>query len=284
LPKKLGQKIYEETVNNPASFKTQQAFNEFFPGIYVTTGYGSGCMFEVQRTDIYIDYKCIEESSTGGDSTIYCTERFITTKEVIQLSRFISTDTEQLLTPHDDYTFIKTPAGIFTRLVLPSQEIKSTIEGRIINNAMFSIKYLPNENWPYALGPPSHLLLLPEDSLISFFHNRRVENSITSYISVGSRNATPNLSPAGYNATDRTYYFNNIATLLAYHISVSPDDDLRLLVVPVSRKTAQYSLNDGSTHYYTTEINNYLAPSGVKLRKDKDLMKISVVSSKYEKK
>jgi len=283
LPKELGQKIYEETINNPTSFRNQQAFNEFFPGIYVTAGYGSGCMLNILRTDIVIDYKCIEKSSADEDSIIYCSEGFLTTKEVIQLNRFENSDTEQLLAENEDYTFIKTPAGIYTRLVIPSQKIKLIIEGRIINNMMFSVQYMPNEDWPYALGHPSHLLLLPEDSLYSFFHYRYVENSITSFISVtwnenGKRPAMASTTTMGYSPDRRTYYFNNIATLLAYHISVSPDDDLRLLLVPVNRKTS--SSEQG---YYTTEISNYLAPSGIKLRKDNDLMQISVVTSKYNK-
>ena len=279
LPYELGQKIYEETVNNPASFKTQQAFNEFFPGMYITTGYGSGCLFNIVRSDIFIHYKSTIESSVGEDSIVHMAERFITTKEVIQLNRFENSGTEQLLTENDDYTFIKTPAGVYTRLYFPIQDIKSKIENRFINSMMFSLKYMPNENWPYALGPPSHLLLLPEDSLISFFQGRSVENNITSFISVNSQYITPELTEVGYSADNRTFYFNNIATLLSYHLFKSPDEDLRLLVVPVYRETS--TINN---YLYTTDIYNYLAPSGLKLRKDKDLMKVSIVTSKFNNK
>jgi len=274
LPHELGQKIYEETVNNPASFKDQQAFNDFFPGFYVTTGYGSGCLLDIRRTDIFIDYYFVEENSAGEDSLAYRSEQFITTKEVIQLNRFENSDTEQLLTENDDYTFVKTPAGIYTRFVLPSTEIKPVIENRIINTMIFNIKYMPNEDWPYSLSPPPHLLLIPEDSLNNFFQNRNVENNITTYIS--SNEDYSSSTTSGYSATTRTYYFHNIATLLSYHIATTPDEDLRLLVVPVNRTTSSSSYG-----YYTTEINNYLAPSGVKLRKDNDLMKITVISSKY---
>lgn len=285
MPQELGQMIYEETIKNPASFKTQQAFNEFFPGIYLTTGYGSGCMFDIQRSGIFIDYKSVKESDTGEDSIIYRSERFITTKEVIQLNRFESSDTEQLLADNENYTYIKTPAGIYTRLVFPSQEIKSIIEDRIINNAMFSIKNMPNENWPYALEPPPHLLLLPEDSLTSFFHNRSVDNNITSYISVTWNSVleqpeTPATTNKGYSPSNRTYYFSNISALLSYHLSASPDEDLRLLLVPVTRRTNTNSNGD----YYTTEISNYLAASGLKIRKDNDMMTVSIVTSKYNNK
>lgn len=279
LPLELGQRIYNETVNNPASFKTQQAFNEFFPGLYVTTGYGSGCLFNVLQTDIFIDYKYVLTGSAGQDSTIYTTEHFSTTKEVIQLNRFENSDTEKLLADNDSYTFIKTPAGIYTRLVIPSREIKPVVKDRIINSMMLSLRYMPNDDWPYTLGQPSYLLLLPEDSLTNFFKNRYVDNNITTFISVDSPTSNSSQSTTGYSAANRTYYFNNISTLLAYHFSVAPDDDLRLLVIPVTRKTGS-----SNSTYYTTEIGNYLAPSGLKLRKDKDFMKIAISTSIYHNK
>jgi hypothetical protein len=275
LPFELGQKIYNETINNPASFNNQQAFNRFFPGIYVTTGYGSGCLLDIMSTAIHVDYQYAEISSEGKDSLIYMKEQFITTKEVIQLNRFENSDTEQLLTENEDYTFVKTPAGIYSRFVLPSSEIRPVIEGRIINSMIFNLKYMPNENWPYSLSPPPYLLLMPEDSLSSFFLNRNVENNLTTFIS--SAEDGPSTSPNGYSLTTRTYYFYDIKNLLMTHISKSPDEDLRFLVVPVNRTTSS-SQNYG---YYSIEINNYLAPSGVKLRKDEDLMKITVISSKY---
>ena len=198
---------------------------------------------------------------------------------MIQLNRFENSDTEQLLAENEDYTFVKTPAGIYTRYVLPTTEIKPVIEGRMINSMLFSVKYMPNEDWPYSLSPPPFLLLMPEDSLSSFFRNRFVENNVTTFIS-STQDATPLSTVLGYSSSTRTYYFHDIAVLLSYHLLTTPDEDLRLLVVPVDRIPSQSSTSYG-TYYYTTEINNYLAPSGVKLRKDKDFMNITIISSKY---
>ncbi|MDR2232188.1 MAG: DUF4270 domain-containing protein [Tannerella sp.] len=279
LPIELGQRIYEETLNNPASFMNQQAFNEFFPGIYMTTGYGSGCLFNVYQTDIFINYKYVLLDTKGRDSTLYMTEQFTTTKEVVQLNRFENSDTEQLLAENDDNTFIKTPAGIYTRLVIPSRDIKPVIQDRIINSMMFSLQYLPNNEWPFSLKQPTHLLLLPEDSLSNFFMNRSVDNNITIFVSVDSPAGNSTSTQTGFSADTRTYYFNNIATILAYHFSVAPDDDLRLVVIPVNRKTSSNSFG-----LYSSEISNFLAPSGLKLRKDKDFMKIAISTSIYHNK
>jgi hypothetical protein len=280
LPVELGQKIYDETQQNPSTFRNQETFNQFFPGLYVTTGYGSGTVFHMEDTRIAVVYRYAETSSTGADSLVSVFEMFRPTKEVIQLNRFENTDTEQLLEDNAEWTYLKTPAGIFTRLVIPAQEIREVVQGRMINNLPLTLKYLPQEDWLYALAPPTHLLLLPEDSLTSFFENGNIENSVISYISTSDAVSSPNASGAGYNPTTRTYSFNNIANLLNYHLAVSPDEELRMLVVPVDRICQTYSDSYGSsTTYYTTAIHPYLAPSGLKLRKDN--MQIVILSSRF---
>lgn len=37
LPQELGQKFYDEFINNPETFRDQASFNRFFPGVYITT-------------------------------------------------------------------------------------------------------------------------------------------------------------------------------------------------------------------------------------------------------
>ncbi|MDR2764750.1 MAG: DUF4270 domain-containing protein [Tannerella sp.] len=285
LPVELGQKIYDETQQNPSTFRNQETFNQFFPGLYVTTGYGSGTVFHVEDTRMMIRYRYAETSSTGVDSLVSAVDGFRLTKDVIQLNRFENTDTEQLLEDHADCTYLKTPAGIFTRLVIPAREIREVIQGRMINNLPLELKYLPQEEWLYALAPPSHLLLLPEDSLRSFFENSNIENSVFSYISTPDGVSSPTASGQGYNPTTRTYSFRNIANLLSYHLATSPDEDLRMLVVPVNRicqtysNSSSYYYDSSSTTYYTTAISPYLAPSGLKLRKDN--MQIVILSSRF---
>jgi hypothetical protein len=286
LPAEFGQKFYDETIQNPSTFQNQEAFNRFFPGFYVTTNYGSGALLHLDQTFLEFKYQYRVESSTGADSLVVDSTGFKVSKDVIQLNRFESTDTEQLLADNDEYTFLKSPAGIFTRLVIPAREISQKIKGRMVNDLLLELKYMPQEDWNYALAPPPHLLLLPEDSLSSFFENGNIENSVISYLSTTDdvEVYSPTYSSLGYNASTRTYSFKNISNLLNYHITRSPDEDLRLLVVPVLRTYQQVSGGSYySTSYYytTTALSHYLAPAGVKLRKDKDYMKIAVLSSKY---
>jgi hypothetical protein len=274
LPLEWGQNIYNETVNNPSSFDSQESFNRFLPGLYITTDYGSGNMLYISSTQLLINYHYTETASTGEDSVITAWEIFNVSKDIIQLNRFESTYTEPLLAD-TDYTYLKTPAGIFTRIVVPAAEISRVIEKRIINYVSLNLRYMPQEKWEYALTPPSYMLLIPEDSIHTFFENRNIENNITSYLSDYSSSS----SPAGYNEAGRVYPFPNIANLLNYHIAYNPDEDLRLLAVPVSRNIATSSSYYSGSTFYTTSLSHYLAPSGLKIRKDGNNMKVVIISS-----
>ena len=79
----------------------QETFNEFFPGLYVTTTFGSGNILSVASSVLKIYYNYAVKSTAGKDSLITTWEAFSVTKEVIQLSRFKNMDMSQLLQPND---------------------------------------------------------------------------------------------------------------------------------------------------------------------------------------
>jgi len=274
LPLEFGQKFYDETVNNPASFKDQEAFNRFFPGLYVTTDYGSGNMIYVIGTQIVINYHIVLQDIEGVDSIAGRYEEFNIRKDVIQLNRLESSHDEHLLEPNDEYTFQKTPAGIFTKLVIPNKQIREIVQGRILNYVSFNLKYMPVEEYQYAMTLPPYLLLIHEDSLTTFFENRSLENSVTSYVSTVSTSSTG--AYIGYDESTRTYQFPNMVNMLNYYLINYPDEDLRLLAIPVSRTIATDSYS-GTT--YSTAISHYLAPSGLKLRKNEHFTDMVIVSS-----
>lgn len=265
LAKELGQRFYDETINNPSSFANQDAFNRFFPGLYVTNTYGMGTVVKILRSyfRIYYSFEDTTKDINGNDSLFIANglETFMVTNEVIQMNRMNSYGLDELLQPNDNYTYIKTPAGVYTRLVIPAKDILTNIGERIINNFPLVIKALPQSDWQYASAPPSNMLLLPEDSLKSFFENNKIYDNVTSFIATSSA---------------YTYNFGNIARLLKTHKEKNPDQDLRLLVVPVDVPTQTVSYNT-----VVTGVNNYQAPSGVTIRKDSEVMSIGVTTSKY---
>lgn len=269
MPKEFGQKFYDESVNNPNTFKKQEDFNKFFPGLYVTNTYGSGNILQISFSSFSIYYKYNIKGSQDQDSTVIGSETFNVTKEVLQLNRFKNTDLTSLIQPDDSIAYLKTPAGVYTQLVIPAQDIADRIGDRVINNIPLTIKALPQEDWQWALNAPSNLLLLPKDSLNTFFVNNKIEDSKTSF-------------RAEYNSSNRAYSFGNISNLMQEHIKNNPEKDMVLLLVPVDRVTGTTYDYYGREQTYTAAINNYLLPSGVKLLKTKEAMKIVITTTDYK--
>lgn len=269
LPDAFGQKFYEATLNNRAAFKNQDTFNEFFPGIYVKQSYGVGNMINIENTRFTIYYKHAIKSTAGKDSLVSYAETFNVTKEVIQLNKVESAHVEEMLVPNDDYTYIKSPAGICTRIVIPTKAINAVIKDRIINNVPLKLKALQQEDFTYALNPPENLLLVMEDSVKTFFEDGQIENNKTNYLS----------NP--YNASSRTYEFPNLSSLIKNHAEKHADKDLVMLAIPVSRTVGKQQSGYYETTTYTTSITHYMAPAAVTIRKDSEAMKIPITSSRY---
>ena len=289
LPTELGQKIYDESVNNPATFQNQSTFNAFFPGIFITTTYGSGCLLpsagEYMAMRIFFNTE-IEPEEDSDETIVTTAQWFYSSKDVVQINRFINSNIDQLLEENPTHTYVKAPAGVCTKLVLPTTDIikELDINDRFINGFTLNLKYLPEDERVFIYSPPEYLLLLPEDSVHSFFEKGNIEDNTTSYISFGPDDNTSYYSSAsatytGYSPYTRTYAFGNISKLLKEHIDNSPDKDLSLLVVPVTRKYSYYS---SYGIYYTSGISHSFSLSGVKIRTEEEYMKVVILSSKYE--
>jgi hypothetical protein len=230
------------------------------------------------------------KNTQGEDSAIYRAQWFYSTKDVVQINRFKNSNLDHLLEENPTHTYIKAPAGVCTKLVIPTRKILSEInlEDRFINNFTLNLKYLPTDEWDFAYEPPSHLLLLPADSVKSFFENGSVENYVTSFVSFmydlssATSYTSSASSPLGYNPTTRTYSFGNISALLRTHIRNSPEKDLSVFVLPVNRNSVNTSTSSSSYSYYTTGITHTLLPAGLKIRKEEELMKIVLLSGRFE--
>jgi hypothetical protein len=283
LPVSFGQRFYDESINNPGYFVNQEAFNRFFPGLHITNTFGSGNILSVNNTQIVIYYNYYaERASTGAvDSAVIAYEVFPVTKEVIQMNHIKNAGLDKLLVPNDRYTYIKSPAGIATRLTIPIKEIKEKIEDRRINTFYFELKAMPQDNWKYALSPPGNVLLIPEDSVKTFFEKGKIEDNITTYL--GTYNSaslryffTPVTSTS--TATTSVTAKTNLANLIKYQLLYAPDEDLNMLVIPVSR-TAMTVSSSGTVA--TESLSNYLKPASLTLRKDSLTMQVQVITSIY---
>ncbi len=269
LPDSLGTKFYKEWRKPaPNAFSSSSAFVKFFPGVYVTPTYGTGSILYVggiytnegTYIDVHFSYFGKTTGSNGADSTFINegVTSFNVTKEIIQLNSYKSSLDGGLLNPSEDKSYVKTPAGIFTKITVPIPDIIKKMGARKFTNAKLALSVFGKSEWEYAIGYPSKVLLINSDSITTFFENKQVADNKTTYTSVFGQ------------SFPYVYDFGNISAVIQDAITKKPDKNLELLVVPVSTQSS------GSTDYTTS---HYLYPSGITFKKDKEHLKLSIVAT-----
>lgn len=210
LPNSIGNRIISEYYRDSCLFDNATSFIEnICKGYYVTCTQGEGAIIYVDQValNVYFDNK-------SNDST-YVTQ-FVGSPEVLQTNRFTTNYTDDLLDEDNAkaYTYLKTPAGIFTEVTLPVDDIAELVEdGDSINSAKIIFSCLnETEEVLYDFGVPQKLLmvrkydLLRKESgddvdLVSFFEKNKLVDNITSFYSTFDSN---------YNR----YVYGNIAKLM----------------------------------------------------------------------
>lgn len=219
---------------DPDRFKNSYNFiHEVCPGFYFKTydGIGSMAYITVSQLNIYFRYL--------NDSTYVGTTSFSATEEVLQTTN-ISNDKQNIadLANDNTCTYLKTPAGIFTEITLPVDEITENHSNDTINTAKISLTRINNNTHDeYSLSAPSTLLMIPKDSLYTFFENGDNVDYKKSFIAI-------------YSSSTNQYTFNNISGMITYMADIKkkglaensnwlnehPDWN-RVVVIPVSVTT-----------------------------------------------
>lgn len=243
--KNYGSYIMQTYAEHPEYFKTNFKFlHNVCPGFYIKNVGGTGNMAKIWNTELifyWTRHKTINKDSTAV-SIGY--NRFDGTEEVLQLNK-IENDTENLkkLASKDQEkcTYLKSPAGIFTEVTLPIEDIMKGHEKDTLNTATISFPRLNNENEdnPYNFATPSTILMVQKDSLQSFFEKSKLADSRTSYT-------------ASYSSTGtykNAYTFQNIANLVSamYKNKGKGENWNKVVLVPVNVIT--------TTQGYTTVIS-----------------------------
>lgn len=243
--KNYGSYIMQTYAEHPEYFKTNFKFlHNVCPGFYIKNVGGTGNMAKIWNTELifyWTRHKTINKDSTAVGIGY---NRFDGTEEVLQLNK-IENDTENLeqLASKDQEkcTYLKSPAGIFTEVTLPIEDIMKGHEKDTLNTATISFPRLNNENEdnPYNFATPSTILMVQKDSLKSFFEKSKLADNRTSYT-------------ASYSSTGtykNAYTFQNIANLVSamYKNKGKGENWKKVVLVPVNVIT--------TTQGYTTVIS-----------------------------
>ena len=285
-----GSYILQTYAKHPEYFKTNYKFlHNVCPGFYIKNVGGTGNMAKIWNTELIFQYRrqYTTKAKDGVTDSIIVDSlynRFDGTEEVLQLNK-IENDTENMkkLANQENCTYLKSPAGIFTEVTLPIEDIMKGHEKDTLNTATISFPRLNNadEDNPYNFATPSTILMVQKDSLQSFFEKSKLADSRTSYTTSYSSTGT----------YKNAYTFQNIANLVSamYKNKGKSENWDKVVLVPVNVITT----TQGHTTVIT-KINHDMALASTRLKrgvittdsngKETSPIQIKVIYSKFKEK
>lgn len=282
LPNSIGNrfisKFYEKdaegNIVGKKYFANSEVFiNDIFKGIYVKCVQGDGTILKIYRARIDVGFKRLIKSSSGAlDSIQALSAPFYSGKEVLQTNKFDNNDLKPLL-DEKEYTYIKTPAGLFTEVKLPICELVENCD--TINSAKIVFTRY-NEEGGSMNSAHGTLLMVRKADMYKFFLKNKLSDGETSYLT-------------SFVNSSNEYVFGNIANLFKhcyreYTEGVLKDSDWeaknpdwdKVVLIPVT--TTEDS--NGSV----VKILHDISISSMRLRGGTEYeIPIEVVTSKFKK-
>ena len=242
---------------NKEDFRNSYTFSHnVCPGFYVKFENGLGAMARISTSQI-CTYYTVHDTIDHKSYSI-----FAGTEEVRQITR-MTTDSGRLKELAEDKTctYIKSPAGIFTELTLPIEDIMNGHENDSVNAAKVELRALVNTvDSKYSFAPPSTILMVEKSKMEEFFKEEKMPDYRTSYIS-------------SYSSTTGTFTFSNIGHLLKDIYKHMPTDVLereewkrknpdwnKVVLIPIN---AQYTTYGSSS--ILTGVSHDMSLSSVRL-------------------
>lgn len=249
--KNYGTYILQKYYENPEITKNSYNFiHQICPGFYVKIQEGLGSMATIYNSqlNLYFRYRSkYTRDNTTKDTTYVGTTTFAGTEEVLQHTH-ITNDKQTIstLAADNSCTYLKTPAGIFTEMTLPVDEIVYNHENDTLNTAKITLSRINNNtHGDYTLSTPSTLLIVEKDSMYTFFESSKIADNKLTYLSTFANNG---------------YTFNNISGLIR-HMAEAKEKGLQsnpnwLALHPDWNKVVLVPV---STEYVTVGQNQVLA-------------------------
>lgn len=245
--KNYGTYIMRSFYEHPERFKNSYTFiHDVCPGFYIKTTGGLGLMSEIYTTELVL-YLRYDKNGTSTKSS----KVFTATEEVMMTNNIIN-DKSRMKELADDNTctYIKTPAGIFTEVTLPVEEIRHGHETDTISSAQITF-YSYNDNIKNELKTKDakYLLMVPLDSINSFFESKSLPNYTTSFITT-------------LNSTTNSYTFANITNLLSHMYAHRNESENwnKVVLIPV-----EATLSSSTTTTDFRKVSNLMALTSSKL-------------------
>jgi len=240
---------------SPEAFRNSYRFlHEISPGFFFKVTNGIGSMAYVTNAQLNIYFR----SQINGKDSVTSTS-LASTEEVLQTTTF-SNDNNLLasLAAQTGCSYLKSPAGLFTEVTLPVDEIMRGHENDTLNTAKVTFPRINNTvSSDFLLSAPTTVLILPLDELHTFFAENRIPDYKTSFT-------------AAYSATVNGYTFNNISGLVNYMIKKRRAGQVdanwnKAVLVPISLATTTITGSSGTKITRVTKCSHDMSLSSTRL-------------------
>lgn len=251
-------------------FSSQQAFNELFKGIYLTTEFGGSTLISIMDINMGVYYHFPYERA-GVETVIEeGMQGFYANREVRQLNRYLWQQSDlDNLEQNKDTNFIISPAHIYTQITLPMAAMQGVIMQSLgsrrayVNRARLSLPVLnyysgieakrTRDDWAQ---PAESMLIIRKGDLEKLFSGDIVlSDSIAMYAMLQSVTDTLDI-------TTYSYEFD-ISTLLTEQLRKNRFETLDMLLVPITVKTtttsSSYTVTDITYNQSLTATEIYSA-------------------------
>ena len=260
------QKYYSpDSVNFKNSYKL---IHNIMPGFYFKSVGGSGSIGKIFNSILFVYFRMQYK-----DSVYTRAATFGGTQEVMQTTHIVNDGNAlQQLINNQSGTYLKTPAGIFTQMTLPVEEIVAGHEKDSINSAKITLQRINNSSTNnYALEAPKQVLMIPVDSIQTFFEHHNYTNYKNSFVAKLNQNC---------------YTFNNISSIIRTMYeskkngTASPNWN-QVVVIPVTT-TSMSIQNGGYTSTYQTGVYHDMSIKSTKIEGGNTPVKLTVIYSKFK--
>ena len=256
--KEIGKEIIRKANELGVNLDNKE-FRKIFKGIYVKSDYGDGTVLYINQAQMNVVYKCYavdtitglklqkkvaEENGEYKDSTYYGYRTFATTREVIQANQLENDKVAiQNCINKSEWTYLKSPAGIFTQLTLPVSQIAEKLQGDTLNAVKLGIPiYNETSDKKFGMSTPNNVLLIRKKYKDSFFKGNQLSDGITSSL----------FNPTTTNFTQ--YTFNNITQMINNCLEDGEREEAEKKLKNGGTITLQITNSEGKTE--SKEVHN----------------------------
>lgn len=265
----FGTYIMRNYYSHPEYFSSSYKFvHNICPGFFMKITDGEGVMAEVRYTDLTVFYKYVYNDTlyVGGTT-------FSGNEEVLQVTHVVNDKTglDELMADNS-CTYLKTPAGLFTNVELPVDDIMRGHEKDSISSASITFTAYNAKDDDNSYGASDYILMVPVDSVKSFFENKDIPDANYSYLASFS--------------TKNKYTFSNISQLISnmYKAKLAgnySDNWNKAVLIPVTVTTTSSS----SSTTQTSSVVHNMSLTSLRLKRGDGTargdVKVNVIYNKF---